>query len=152
MGNSVDTTTLEPYPAALMAAVENAAPQWIRRRLSEIADGAPVDIDGVVPRVVHDMTSELFALLQSDVDEQRDNPLHVLRRATRSASQALRAAGVAVPVRDEFEVRAMPDDIYAIGPLTWRDLSDEVHDAGISWGAWKAATVLSRRRGEGRLS
>lgn len=152
MGNSVDTTTLEPYAAALMAAVESAAPQWIRRRLNEIADGSPVDIDGVVPRVVRDMTSELFALLQSDVDEQRDNPLHVLRRATRSASQALRAAGVAVPVRDEFEVRAMPDDIYAIGPLTWRDLSDEVHDAGISWGAWKAATVLSRRRGEGRLS
>ena len=152
MGNSVDTTTLEPYAAALMAAVESAAPQWIRRRLNEIADGSPVDIDGVVPRVVRDMTSELFALLQSDVDEQRDNPLHVLRRATRSASQALLAAGVAVPVRDEFEVRAMPDDIYAIGPLTWRDLSDEVHDAGISWGAWKAATVLSRRRDEGKLS
>jgi hypothetical protein len=152
MGNTVDASILEPYSAALMSAVEKAAPGWIRRRLSEIAGATPVEIDTVAARVVEEMIDGLFALLQKDVDEQRDNPLHVLRRATGSASSALLAAGVAVPPRDEFEVRAMPDDIYAIGPLTWRDLSDDVHDAGITWGAWKAATVLSRRRSEGKLT
>lgn len=151
MGNTVDTSILEPYQAALMSAVEAAAPAWIRGRLVEIAGDASVDIDAVVDHVVAEMTRELFGLLCCDVDQQKDNPLHVLRRATRSASQALLVAGVVPPVRDEFEVRAMPDDLYAIGPLTWRDLSDDVHEAGITWGAWKAATVLTRRRNEGKL-
>jgi len=35
--------------------------------------------------------------------------------------------------------------------LTWRDLGEEVHDAGISWGAWKAATILTRRRADGSI-
>jgi hypothetical protein len=26
-----------------------------------------------------------------------------------------------------------------------------VHEAGITWGAWKAATVLTRRRAEGKV-
>lgn len=152
MGHTVDTSTLEPYSAALLSAVESAAPLWIRRRLVEIAGDATIDIDVVADRVVDDAVNELFALLKRDVDDQFDNPLQVLRRATRSAHLALHEAGVAEPTRDEFETRAMPDDVYAIGPLTWRDLSDEVHDAGITWGAWKAATVLSRRRDEGKLS
>jgi hypothetical protein len=152
MGNSVDTSILEPYSAALLSAVENASSGWIRRRLVEIAGDVEIDIETVVRHVVADMTCELFALLQRDVDDQRENPLHVLRRATRSANQALREAGVTAPARDEFEAKAMPDDVYAIGPLTWRDLSDDVHEAGITWGAWKAATVLSRRRDEGKLS
>jgi hypothetical protein len=46
----------------------------------------------------------------------------------------------------------MPDDMFALGPLTWRDLGDDVHDAGIEWGAWKAAMIISRRRDEGKLS
>ena len=45
----------------------------------------------------------------------------------------------------------MPDDVYAIGPLAWSDLGEEVHEAGITWGAWKAATVLVRRRAEGKV-
>lgn len=53
--------------------------------------------------------------------------------------------------RDEYEVRAMPHDVFSIGPLTWRDLGEEVHDAGISWGAWKAATILTRRRADGSI-
>jgi hypothetical protein len=30
-------------------------------------------------------------------------------------------------------------------------MGDDVHEAGISWGAWKAATVLTRRRAEGKV-
>jgi hypothetical protein len=152
MGNTVDTSILEPYSAALMSAVETAAPGWIRRRLIEISGPVSVDIEATVKTVVDDMTQELYQLLRRDVDDQRENPLHVLRRATRSANRALADAGVTAPARDEFEVRAMPDDVYSIGPLTWRDLSDDVHEAGITWGAWKAATVLTRRRAEGKLS
>ena len=151
MGHTVDTNLLEPYPAALVSAVEQAAPLWIRRRIREVAPGIEIDVEAVASTAVGEMMRELFALLRCDVDDQRENPLHVLRRATGSVSRALLAAGAVPPVRDEFETRAMPDDVFAIGPLTWRDLSDDVHEAGITWGAWKAATVLTRRRNEGKI-
>jgi hypothetical protein len=96
-------------------------------------------------------TDELAAFLAVDVDDQRTNPLHLLRSASRFATDLLDAAGAARPARDEFETRAMPGDVFAIGPLAWVDLGDDVHEAGINWGAWKAATVLTRRRAEGKL-
>jgi len=68
------------------------------------------------------------------------------------ATALLIEAGIPPVRRDEFEVRSMPDDMFALGPLTWRDLGDDVHDAGIEWGAWKAAMIISRRRDEGKLS
>lgn len=150
MENDRDASALEPYPAALYTAVCSDAGAWIERRLREIAVGADIDVAAVTAQVESTMRCELFDLLAQDVDVQRENPLHVLRRATRHATQALAAAGVPAAVRDEFEQRAMPEDAYSFGPLTWRDLSENVHEAGITWGAWKAATVLSRRRAEGK--
>ncbi|MEI8285987.1 MAG: hypothetical protein WCG15_01670, partial [Actinomycetes bacterium] len=83
---------------------------------------------------------------------QRSNPLQVLRLSTVAANELLKNTAVQTPTRDEFEVSAMPHDEYAIGPLTWLDLGESVHEAGITWGAWKAATVLTRRRAEGKIS
>lgn len=97
-----------------------------------------------------DVLADLSRLLATDVDDQRENPLHVLRRGSQRIAAFLAAEAVPAPARDEFEVRAMPDDVYGIGPLAWRDLGERVHEAGIEWGAWKAAIVLTRRRGEGK--
>ncbi len=150
MEDNRDASALEQYPASLYDAVCRDAGAWVERRLLEIADGADVDVAAVTDAVTSTMRRELLDLLTQDVDAQRENPLHVLRRATRHATAALSAAGVPFAERDEFEQRAMPEDVYAFGPLTWRDLSENVHEAGITWGAWKAATVLSRRRAEGK--
>jgi hypothetical protein len=73
-----------------------------------------------------------------------------LRRSTSFATAVLQEAQIPPVHRDEFDKSALPDDVYAIGPLTWRDLSEEVHEVGITWGAWKAATVIQRRRAEGK--
>jgi hypothetical protein len=96
--------------------------------------------------------TDLLALLSTDVDEQRMNPLHILRACVAPATSALHTLGVPKAARDQYEESAMPDDVYALGPLTWRDLGEDVHDAGINWGAYKAAVVLSRRRAEGKIS
>ena len=145
---------LEEYPRNLFVAVIAAYPRWLTARLSEISsvalvDEIPVDI---VKACAQLMARDLFELLQTDVDEQRANPLQVLRDSTLAATEWLQSVGVIRAQRDEFEVSAMPNDLFAIGPLTWKDLSGDVHEAGISWGAWKAATVLTRRRQEGKIS
>ncbi len=157
---SVPNSELSPYSQTLFDACVMAIPGWITSRLQhaclmsgtvvpEIVTAEVVNIAGETQAQVR---TNLMTLLSTDVDAQRTNPLQVLRNSTTMATALLVKAGVTPPQRDEFEIRSMPDDIYAFGPLTWRDLGDAVHVAGIEWGAWKAAMVISRRREEGKLS
>ena len=145
MVDQPDVPELDPYVQDLYVAVNNAVPAWISSRVSEIAssscDVRSVEFTSaladVVEKTFQEVSKNLFSLLATDVDAQQ--------------SQMLQGLRVPEAQRDEYEVRAMPDDVFAIGPLTWRDLGEEVHEAGISWGAWKAATILTRRRADGSI-
>ncbi|MSO14891.1 MAG: hypothetical protein CK521_00230 [Acidimicrobium sp.] len=159
MVNQPEACELEPYADDLYQAVISSVPAWIASRVSEIASPS-CDVSSSkfqyslaeVMQTTHNVVQKnLRALLVIDVDAQQLNPLHVLRASTSSATQLLQRFGVAPAQRDEYELRAMPDDVYSIGPLTWRDLGEEVHEAGISWGAWKAAMILTRRRADGSI-
>jgi hypothetical protein len=151
---------MDPYPRALFLAVCEAVPAWVKNRVIEVAERNGVVIDGTVrahaetaaAEVTNLMTSRLAEMLLTDVDQQVSNPLHIIRSSIGPATDLLRELGVEPPKRDEFDSMIMPEDFYALGPHTWRDLSEEVHEAGINWGAWKAATVLQRRRAEGKIS
>ena len=159
MENHANASALEPYPGDLYQAVISAVSAWITKQVSEIASLSINEtskeftsaLADVAEQTLHDVSRDLFSLLATDVDAQQSNPLHVLRASTSSATQLLQTFGATPARRDEYEVRAMPDDVFSIGPLTWRDLGEEVHDAGISWGAWKAATILTRRRADGSI-
>jgi len=150
---------LESYPKDLFMAVIHAVPSWVARRMLEIASHGGVSagadfmeaIETVSRETLQQLSGDLLALLATDVEKQRFNPLQVIREANVFANQSLAMLGVPVPRRDEFDAQVMPHDHYAVGPLTWKDLSEDVHDAGITWGAWKAATVLTRRRAEGQI-
>jgi hypothetical protein len=52
--------------------------------------------------------------------------------------------------RDDFKQHAFPDDTYDLSPATWSDVAESVQEPGLVWSAWKAKTVLDRRRAEGR--
>jgi hypothetical protein len=152
---------VEPSPSdALAEAVEAALAGWVVGHVERLmiawagavpdeVRAAAVDAGAEARRAVG---ARLRALLALDVDEQRTNPLGVVRGAVQFPTAVLAAAGVPGVVRDEFDERTFPDDVYGLVPAAWRDLGPEVHEAGIVWGAWKAATVLARRRAEGRRS
>jgi hypothetical protein len=91
----------------------------------------------------------LRELLAIDVDEQPVNPLALLRLGVRYPSAVLADAGVPPVPRDEFAARSFPDDVYDLAPATWADLDDSLREPGLVWGAWKAKTILDRRRAEG---
>ena len=95
--------------------------------------------------------ARLRATLLVDVDEQRVNPLQTLREAVRFPTEVLREAGVPVKVRDEYDEKINPEDVYGIGPAHWNDIDESLTEPGIVWGAAKASTVLQRRRAEGKL-
>jgi hypothetical protein len=147
----------EPAQALLSASVA-VVPGWVARCVARVLvtqDREPSDdvrrATEQAGRFAQDaVTRDLAALLAQDVDEQRSNPLAVLRGVVRYPTAVLRAAGAAPVRRDEYQTRAFPDDVYDLSPANWSDVDPSLHEPGIAWGAWKAKTVLDRRRAEGR--
>ena len=113
----------------------------------DLEDSVPVASKGEARAMAADtapqVLAELHDLLHTDVDEQRTNPLSVLRSAVRYPTALLARAGVPRAARDEFAEHAFPDDVYDLAPATWRDVDPSLHEPGIVWGAWKAATVMT---------
>lgn len=159
MSSPTSAGLLEEHPQALFDAVDAAFTGWLAGRMERIVSSSghrlteqdTTIVGAAVASAAASVRSSLHGLLATDVDEQRQNPLHVIRAAAVTVTPVLASIGAVQPRRDEFETRAMPDDVYAIGPLAWSDLGEAVHEAGITWGAWKAATVLVRRRAEGKV-
>ena len=145
-----------PEPAAdLLAAAERVTSPWLRRCVERaaLAGGHDPsgwdDVDAMADDAASDLLSALETLLATDVDEQRNNPLSLYRAATAAPTELLRRHGVPEPHADRFAADNFPDDPYHLGPATWNDIDDELHTPGLTWGAWKAMTVLQRRRDEG---
>lgn len=140
---------------ALADAIEVAIPGWVERCVARraAAAGRALDPDLVAAtadagaRARAEVGAQVRRLLAMDIDEQRANPLSLLRGAVRYPTGVLRNAGVpVVESRDDFAVRAFPDDVYDLAPATWSDVDPSLQGPGITWGAWKAYTHLSRRR------
>lgn len=141
----------------LVESLRRVVPEWLAgcvTRTAQAALGACPDDLAEQARQMADrcapaVTADLEALLRTDVDEQRTNPLALLRRASRHPTELLQSAAVPPVRRDAFAVERFPDDVYDLGPASWAEVHPDLHDPGIVWGAWKAATVLHRRRTEG---
>ncbi|NQW59930.1 hypothetical protein HQ459_04025 [bacterium] len=97
------------------------------------------------------VAGELLRELSKDVDEQRINPLQVLRNAVTFPTRVLQEFGVPPTVRDEMDARMMPDDVFGLSPAHWNDVHESLLEPGVIWGAAKAHKVLQRRREEGKL-
>lgn len=143
-------------PADLLAVARDVVPAWLRRITvaAASADGEPgaelvAAIDAMVDESADRLLADLATLLATDVDEQPTNPLSVLRAGIAAPTALLRAHGVPVPPPDPFAAERFPDDVYRLGPATWADIDPAMHEPGLTWGAWKAMTVLRRRRDEG---
>jgi hypothetical protein len=144
---------LDQYSAALADAVEQALPSWVeghvtnilmafRRKVTDV-ERAEAQRAGLKAQL--EVAQELRTFLALDIDQQRTNPLAILRLAVRYPTAVLRAAGVPEVKRDDFAEESFPADVYDLSPARWLDLGEPVHDAGLMWGAWKAKQHLDRR-------
>ncbi len=164
-----DAARLAQYAAALADAIEAAIPAWVERSVvgryeawlvaggadpepAATATIAAVRADArqagemaqadVGPRVRH--------LLLADIDEQRTNPLAIVRGAVTYPTDVLRRARVPPVVRDAQAELHFPADDYDLTPGAFTDLDPALHEPGLMWGAAKAHVHLRRRRAEGR--
>lgn len=149
---------MDPYVQQLADAVHRVVPAWLLRCVLDTATGAGfgvsaalrADAEAMVRQAAPAVLAELDDLLATDVDEQRTNPLSILRAAVRYPTDVLQRHGVPPARRDDFAVRNFPADVYGLSPATWADLDETLQESGLIWGAWKAKSLLARRRAEGR--
>ena len=158
LDDPADATALAGYADSLAAAVDAALPAWVDRSVRRVlaAQGIPLD-DGVARAIEAAAAAaraegmpRLRALLATDIDDQRANPLAVLRSLVRHPTAVLRTAGAHPVARDEFRERGFPDDIYDLSPARFSDVDPALHEPGLEWGAAKAHVHLARRRRGGK--
>ena len=146
---------LMEYGRTLADAIEAALPRWVVRSVEgrwrdwKRTDAGPDLLEAARvagERARAEVGSAVRELLVQDVDEQRVNPLALVRRAVSYPTDVLRAAGVPPVVRDDFVERAFPDDVYALTPASFADVDPTLHEPGLLWGAAKAHAHLTRRR------
>lgn len=149
---------MDAYVQQLADAVAAVVPAWLthcvvetsRRQTGgctpELATEAAAMAIDAAPRVIE----ALMTLLATDVDEQRTNPLSILRGAIRYPTDLLERHAIRPVRRDDFARHAFPNDHYGLSPATWADVDQSLQEPGLIWGAWKAKTVLDRRRSDGR--
>ena len=148
---------MDEYARQLVEVVETVLPRWVERSVDRV-HSAWVEAGGLPgsDTAAHaaemgrqagaEVGAELRALFEADIDEQRSNPLGVLRHAVRYPTLVLRCAGVPCVERSEFDVLHFPDDDYGLTPMTFADVDDALHEPGILWGAMKARLHLDRHR------
>lgn len=153
-----DLAALAAHAVRLADGVAAALGPWVRRSVAETADRwrpgsshALADAAGAAAdAAVAEVAPRVRALLDLDVDRQATGPLAIVREAVRHPTEVLARAGVPPGERDEFAVRAFPEDRYGLAPAAFEDLDPALRDLGLVWGAAKAHVVLRRRRAEGR--
>lgn len=155
LDDPADAAALAAHARALLEAVEASLPAWVeravRQRWAEAGGGevpaeVAADARRAGDRARGDLVPLLEALLTTDVEAQRTNPLAIIRRATAYATEVLHEAQVPPLERDAEAVRLFPDDLYDLTPASFGDLDPSVHEPGLVWGAAKAHVILARRR------
>ncbi|GIU91046.1 MAG: hypothetical protein KatS3mg010_2145 [Acidimicrobiia bacterium] len=140
----------------IVAGVERLAARWVvttvtrmldawggldaseRARVVERAEAVGRDASARV-------SGELRALFALDPALQRETPLQVVRTLRHDVTAVLAGAGVPEVVRDEYEARAFPDDVYGVVPRSLAELGDD--DLGpqlLAWGMGKSLVVRAR--------
>ena len=141
--------------AAIVAGVERAGPAWSVRNVDRILDAwdridverrADVrrDAERAGAAAAARVAADLRALLARDPAEQAATPLEIVRTMVIEPTAVLRELGVPEVVRDAFDERAHPADVYDLAPRTLADLDPELGPELLVWGMAKAKLVRPR--------
>jgi hypothetical protein len=139
---------------ALADGIDESMAPWVVRCVTSIMTAwrgqCPPDVAAAAAQAGAEARAEVTprvrALLDADIDEQRSTPLAIVRSAVRFPTAVLAAAGCPEVVRDDFAVRAFPADVYDLSPASLADLSEDLRELGIVWGASKAFEHKRRHR------
>jgi hypothetical protein len=141
---------------AIRSGVAREVPAWVVRAVIRILDAGGRADNPTRERALTDaraagdaaaarVGAALDELLAADPVDQQSTPLEIVRSVYREPTGILRAAGVPAIVRDEFDERAWPDDVYGLVPRTLGDLGDDdLAPLLLVWGTAKATVLRAR--------
>lgn len=143
-----DDEKFHEYGQRLLETISNSIRGWLHATMSNRLgeDASEYDLRDALEQVALDVEQSIAVLVNADIDEPLSGPLERIRRAVEPLNDVLDELGAPQRPRDPVEAAMRPADRHALGPMTFRDLDDDVHDAGIAWGAAKAHLHLQRRR------
>ena len=149
----------EPDIAAIGAQLTEAAvaatPAWVRQCAAGVAQAQGLKVDeaalaDAATRAQRFVEARLSDLMAIDIDRQQTTPLSIFRDAVRFPVEVLHQSGAQPIHRGDVSRWAFPNDPFGVTPGNLADIGPDVHEAGIVWGAAKAAIHLARRRTEGK--
>ncbi|MEQ8842970.1 MAG: hypothetical protein RIB98_18485 [Acidimicrobiales bacterium] len=142
-----DEARLSTIAAELEAALLDALPGWLRTMATRPGPAIDEsDLAAAIDETMACLAPQLARVLGADVDAGAGNPLAVVRAGTGPITSLLVEAGAEPAARDEFDVRAFPDDLFGFGPASFADIDPSLHEPGLVWGAARAHVHLRRRR------
>lgn len=140
----------------IIAGMETHLPAWIATEVTRILDAwgrlDPVDYQSAISAaqglggiVTVRVVGELATLFARDVGDQRATPVQIVRSAYREPTAMLAELGIPGVVRDAFDERVEPADIYGLSPQSLADLGDfELGPALAVWGIAKSRLLRAR--------
>lgn len=151
---------LDETAAAIVAGVEVWVPRWVQAQVTRLLDAwgragpeararAEAEASDVGAEAARRVAASLCELFATAPERQRATPLEIVRSVYREPTEVLAAAGVPPVVRDEFDERSWPDDVYGLVPATLGDLGDpDLGPLQLAWGLAKATVMRARGRPE----
>jgi hypothetical protein len=148
-----DRLELRRIGDSIVRGVEAQLSSWIESQVARILDAwgrvedeerARVDAEAraAARAATVRVAAELEDLFSQEPREQGTTPLAIVRTAYREPTVVLAAAGVPEVVRDPFDERAWPADVYGLVPRTFADLGDEeLAPLHLAWGLAKAKAM-----------
>jgi len=144
---------------ALADGLCDALPGWVERSVERMLVAYHGTLDAGAMAAAHESGAKaageigprIRALLDADIDEQRANPLSIVREAVHYPTDVLRAAGVPPVQRDRFAEERFPDDDYDLTPTSFADIDPRLQETGLAWGAAKAWEHKRRHAAEGAV-
>lgn len=148
-----DELRLAQIATTLADAIDASIRPWLHRLIAQRANLAVDDVEAarVVDETARMAVGRVRTLLATDIDEQRSNPLAVLRASLGPVTALLGRAGATPVERDSFVASSFPDDRFDLAPAAFSDIDESLHEPGLMWGAAKAHVHLARRRADGLL-
>jgi hypothetical protein len=138
--------------AAIVDGVERTGAAWSVRNVDRILDAwgrldeAQRDetrraASEAGTRAATRVAATLRRLLELAPADQHATPLEVVRSIVVEPTALLRELGVPEVVRDDFDERAHPDDVYDLAPRTLGDLDPELGPELLVWGIAKSKVL-----------
>ena len=139
---NVDEVDIDELSDKLRRCIVAAVPGWMTRMSAAVLGSQSIalradEIAHMADEARQFVDLRLSELFAADVDQQRTTPLSILRDSVRYPNALLATQGATAFAAAGGSHFSQSEDPFHLMPASLADFGDEVHQAGLLWGAGK---------------